>query len=128
MSVDGIQTGWDKDKQQIKLQEGQKEEIKEAQAGDGQKRKKKKTEMWGGRRDIVREKWNWSWKDLKCTASKSIPVDPGKDLILYLQYEKTHSNSKSVRSSLCNGPFCIMSKNHMLLFWRPGYILRSSDF
>lgn len=40
--VDGIQTGWDKDKREIKLQEGQKQEINEAQGEGGQKWKKKR--------------------------------------------------------------------------------------
>lgn len=73
--VDGIQTGWDKDKREIKLQEGQKQEINEAQGEGGQKWKKKKTmKMRGRRRDSVREKWNWSWKDWQSTPSKSFPA------------------------------------------------------
>lgn len=105
--VDGIQTGWDKDKREIKLQEGQKQEMNEAQGEGGQKWKKKRImKMRGRRRDGVREKWNWSWKDWKSTPSKRFPA--------YRQCAsfvppvlKPLSSSLNVCNSLCNDPFCI---------------------
>lgn len=114
--VDGIQTGWDKDKREIKLQEGQKQEMNEAQGEGGQKWKKKRTmKMRGRRRDSVREKWNWSWKDWKSTPSKSFPAY--RQCASFVPpVSKPLSSSLNVCNSLCNYPFCI-SQSAICLFY-----------